>query len=301
MLENIKFTREKIRKLEIQGATSIAIAGLEAIKRDIKLNGERILESDEFLMEVKLLKHSRPNEPMLRNLIDIFLELKDRTSNPMKLLDYLISLARNSSTKIANYAKNVVRDGDIIYTHCHSSTVVKTLILAKKEGKNFVVYNTETRPKYQGRITARELAKEGIKVYHFVDFAISHFIKDVSLIFLGGDSIQFDGSFLNKVGSKVIAILANRYDIPLYPLVSILKVSKESFREGKRVVIEERDLREVWDVEDKNIIIKNYAFDLVDGKYVEGFITEKGFVSGSSVYEAFREYVQRIKKEALKL
>ncbi|MBR7037315.1 hypothetical protein IKI14_05760 [bacterium] len=36
-----------------------------------------------------------------------------------------------------------------MFTHCHSSSVIKILIKANKYGKNIHVYNSETRPLYQ--------------------------------------------------------------------------------------------------------------------------------------------------------
>jgi len=58
----------------------------------------------------------------------------------------------------------LVKNRDVIFTHCHSTNVVNSLIYAKKKGKKFQVYNTETRPLFQGRKTANELKKAGIKV-----------------------------------------------------------------------------------------------------------------------------------------
>jgi len=44
--------------------------------------------------------------------------------------------------------------------------------LYKKQRKKFEVYNTETRPLFQGRKTAKELKGAGIKVTMFIDSAM---------------------------------------------------------------------------------------------------------------------------------
>ena len=48
-----------------------------------------------------------------------------------------------------------IRSGMLVFTHCHSSTVTRTLAKAKAEGKEFSVICTETRPAFQGRKTAK--------------------------------------------------------------------------------------------------------------------------------------------------
>lgn len=44
-------------------------------------------------------------------------------------------------------------------THCHSGSVIKTLVEAHKQNKKIQVFNTETRPLYQGRKTSADLVK----------------------------------------------------------------------------------------------------------------------------------------------
>lgn len=102
---------------------------------------------------------------------------------------------------------------DVIFTHCHSTNVVNSLIYAKKKRKKFEVYNTETRPLFQGRKTARELRKSKIKVTMFVDSALGVALsreqgtKKVTKVFLGADAL-LDNGIINKIGSEVIAQIA---------------------------------------------------------------------------------------------
>jgi len=300
MFEEIRETARKIKSLEIQGATSVAIRGVRAIRKELEKDLS-LLDREEFYKEIENLKRARPTEPMLRNSIDIAIDII-RNSGRKEVIERLYELEKiliNSSEEISEIAKNFIENGFKIYTHCHSSTVAKTLIKAKKEGKDFIVYNTETRPKYQGRKTAKELVENGIKVIHFVDFALNHYIREVDVIFLGADSILSNGSFINKVGSSIIAILAEKYDIPLYSLASLLKVNFSSIS-GVREKIEERDFREVWDFSNKYLTIKNPAFDLVYYKYVNGFFTERGLINPANIYKEGKKYLEEIKKMLLK-
>ena len=68
--------------------------------------------------------------------------------------------------------------------------VMAILKKAKEQGKKFEVYNTETRPKFQGRITATELAKLGIPVTHYIDSAARLAIKQTDMMLIGCDAID---------------------------------------------------------------------------------------------------------------
>ncbi len=92
-----------------------------------------------------------------------------------------------------NEAKNImievgarrIEDGDTVLTHCHSSGVTRTIIRAKEQGKEFRVIQTETRPKYQGRITAYELVEAGIDTTMIVDSAARHYMKEIDFVLVG--------------------------------------------------------------------------------------------------------------------
>jgi ribose 1,5-bisphosphate isomerase len=60
-----------------------------------------------------------------------------------------------AKTAIKNGA-GLLEYGDSVLTHCHSSSAIKTIIANKAGGKDFLVYNTETRPLYQGHKTAKD-------------------------------------------------------------------------------------------------------------------------------------------------
>jgi len=260
-----------IKTLKIQGARNIALAGLQAYK----LIPTRISKQ-------KLLS-LRPTEPMLANI----LKIADKIT-PKQLLKRL----NKNQDKINKLALKLIKQNSVIFTHCHSSTVIQALIYAKKKGKKFEVYNTETRPLYQGRKTARELRKAGIKVTMFVDSAVGVALsreqgtKKANLVLLGADAILKKG-IINKIGSETIAILAKKNKIPVYILADSWKFFPENIK------MEERDFNEIWNTTRK-IKIKNPAFEFVPKKYINGIISEFGILS----YDGF---LKHIKKNTLSL
>src|SRR3989339_768649 len=184
--------------------------------------------------------------------------------------------------KINENVLKIIEKNKIIFTHCHSTNVINALIFAKKKGIKFEVYNTETRPLFQGRKTAEELRKAGIKTTMFIDSASGVALKDTKIIFLGADALLKNG-IINKIGSGVISRIAKQEKIPVYIVADSWKFTKN------KILIEQRNLNEVWDKAPKNIKIKNPAFEFVDKKYMSGIVTELGVMK-------YSDFVKKIKK-----
>jgi translation initiation factor 2B subunit (eIF-2B alpha/beta/delta family) len=173
--------------------------------------------------------------------------------------------------------------------HCHSTSVVNALIYAKKNGKKFEIYNTETRPLFQGRKTSLELSKEKIKVTMFADNAIDIALekkqgtKKVNKIFFGTDAI-LDKYIINKTGTGAIAELAYYHKIPVFVLADSWKYYPS------KIKIEERNINEIWDKAPKNIKIRNPSFEILNKKYIKAVISEYGILS----YDKFLKKLRKI-------
>ncbi len=250
-----------IKSIKIQGARNIAKAALKAYGLVPEKKSKKILLS------------SRPTEPMMENV----LEMAEKTS-----YNKILSHFDEAQNKINANVLKLIKNNDVIFTHCHSTNVANALIYSKKHKKRFEVYNTETRPLYQGRKTANQLRKAGIKVTMFIDSALGIALgkeqgtKKVDKVFLGADALLKRG-IINKVGSKLIADIARLNKIPVYIIADSWKFTKN------KVPIEQRGLNEVWDKAPKNIKIKNPAFEFVPKKLIKGIVSEYGLLS----YEKF--------------
>ncbi len=259
----------KIKTIDIQGARNVAKAALEAYS---------LLPSKES--KEKLLS-SRPTEPMMFHV----LELAEKGISKKDILEHFDI----SQKEINKQVFNLINDGDVIFTHCHSTNVVNALIYSKRKGRKFKVYNTETRPLFQGRKTARELKASGIDVTMFIDSAASFAIeKDnkndkvyVNKIFLGADALLKKG-IINKIGSNMFAELANKNKIPVYIIADSWKFTKNKLK------LEQRSINEVWDKAPKNMKIKNPAFEFVKRKYISGIVTELGLMK-------YKKFVKEMK------
>jgi len=271
MTNQSKFNKisKDIKSIKIQGARNIAIAGFKAYKLIPTQSSKN-----------KLLS-LRPTEPMLENI----LKKADKLT-----YQQLIKTLKQKQEIINKQTFKLIKNNSVIFTHCHSSTVIQALIYAKNKHKKFEVYNTETRPLYQGRKTAKELKKAGIKVTMFTDSAVAIALtktqqtKKANLILLGADAILKKG-IINKTGSGVITQIAKSNKIPTYILTDSLKYS------SKRTKIEQRDFEEVWKQAPKSIKIKNPAFEFIKRKFITGIISELGNLK-------YKEFLRKVKKKS---
>jgi len=258
-----------IKSLKIQGAENVAIAAVKAYY----LNPTK--------QAVKKLISLRPTEPCLRNALK-FVELDQRN------ISHALKHFEEAKEKISEFASRKIENNMVVFTHCHSSTVTKALIEAKKQGKKFEVYNTETRPLFQGRITAAELAKAGIKVTHFVDSAARLALKKSDLFLMGADAITTEGKVINKIGSELFAEIANKLEVPLYICTDSWKFDPKTIF-GYEEPIEKRAEKEVWPNAPKNVKINNLAFEKIDPRLISGIISELGIYNPEM-------FVQEVKK-----
>lgn len=294
-MKDVKTTARKIKALEIQGARNIAVESLKSLAvyaKNIKAKSKR-----EFFSELKkaekILISSRPTEPMMKNTIKYIVYMSDANElekiNDIKktavgYINEVLKSLEESKKKIISLGSGLIKKNSTIFTHCHSSTV--TAILKSCRSRNIKVICTETRPVYQGRITAKELSDAGIKTTMIVDSAAKDFIKKCDMVLIGADAITLGGIY-NKIGSSMISHFAEVYDIPLYVASESWKFDPETITRGSETV-EKRSPDEIWSKPPRNLDIINPAFDFVEKEEITGIITEDGIITPDAIHESFR-------------
>jgi ribose 1,5-bisphosphate isomerase len=306
MKEVIEAAR-KITALEIQGATNIAMFAVNELVKFAQRN--KSLSKKEMWSQLikveEIFTKSRSTEPGMRNgLMYILGKLQHDQSEGIsedipKMIEIYGSeyenILKEAKKSIAQYGNNLIPDNlekpYIVQTHCHSSIVEAILIEAHMQGKNFIVVSTETRPFYQGRITAKKMTEAGIKVIQVVDSAMrwiaNKFNSDI--IIIGADAITSEGTVLNKIGSRLLALVAHEMHIPLYVASPLLKYNPGTAF-GNYEKIEMRETKEIWkDWTDspKNLTFLNPAFETINRVYISGVITEAGIFPSGQVHMMF--------------
>lgn len=250
-----------IKSLKIQGAYNVAVAGIKAMK----LKG----------FDSKKILALRPTEPALCN----GLKFAKRFGINKALAHF-----EDSKARYTKYGVKKIPQKGIVFTHCHSSSVISVLKKAYDKGKRFSVYNTETRPKYQGRKTSRELLKYGIKVTEFVDSAAMEALKEAKIMIIGCDAVLKDGRIINKIGSGMFVEIAYDLKVPVYVVTDSWKFSNRS------VKLEERNIKEVWKKAPNKLNIQNPIFEIISHpEHVRGIISELGVLSP-------KKFVKKVQK-----
>ncbi len=295
MNENVRVTAEQIRRLQVQGARNVAIAAiksLQALAENTKADTRK--KFIEELAEARtLLFAARETEPLMRNAVRwIITKVEDSDERNVIELSHLVCLSSESFQKslaaskerIAEIGAKRIWNGATIFTHCHSSTATHLLWKAKNDGKNFEVICSETRPAFQGRITAKEMLELGVKTTFVVDSAARSFMNEADIVIVGADAITSEGNVVNKIGTSALALLAQEARKPFYVVSELLKFDPATLY-GEYEKIEERSRDEVWKGAPPNLVVRNPAFDVTPRDLIHGIICEEGIISPQSIIE----------------
>lgn len=278
---------EGIRSLRIQGATRIALQGMAAVAARLAAGGLDPAEAERRMLA------TRPNEPMMANLIARLL------ASEAPHADFPAIAARMHASVIAELDANadigarLLTEKHVVMTHCHSTTVVRAITRAHAAGADLQVLATETRPRFQGRLTARDLVEAGVPTTQLVDSAALTALRRADLLLLGADAVLATGHVVNKVGSALLALAAERLEVPVYVVCHSLKFDPASCF-GHEEPIEQRSPDEVWPTTADGthpdatgqphgdrpaaLTVENPAFERVPAAQVTAFITEAGLL-----------------------
>jgi len=253
-----------IESMKYQGANEIAIAALKLLK-ETKLK--------DFEKVSKQLEKTRPTAVVLHNCMEAL-----RKDKSVKNIDKLLNQLKTARKKIGEKGSKLIKNNFKIMTHCHSGDALEVIKDAAKT-KKIEIYATETEPKHQGIMTAKELHALGINVTVIEDPAAAYFMKDMDCVIVGTDAMRKEG-VVNKIGTYDLAILAKKMKKPFYVAGNTLKLDNR-----KKFEIEERPAKEVYsDLHAlKGIKVRNPAFDVTPWDLVTRVITEKGIMTPGNV------------------
>lgn len=236
----------------------------------------------------KTIRATRPTAHDLFYAVNLMLTRcdEDLVEAANAYADGIVEMCR----RIGENGARLIKDGDRILTHCNAGalatvdlgTALAPMRIAKRQGKKIFVYVDETRPRLQGaKLTAWELLNEGIDHAIIPDNAAGHYLKsDVDLVIVGADRIARNGDFANKIGTYSKAVLAKENAVPFYVAAPVSTFDFYT-KSGEDIVIEERSEEEVLCVDGCRVAPKgsralNPCFDVTPGRFVKGFVTEKG-------------------------
>ena len=287
-----------IKRLEIRGAPALGVAGAYGVALSAVLADGKDLRS--FMSAVHrdadILRSTRPTAINLAWGIDRVLAAMRPARTPADAVTIAIAeaeeIARDDTAcchAIGKHGAALLPDTCTVLTHCNAGalacsswgTALGVIRSAVNAGKKVKVISCETRPLLQGaRLTAWELARDGIDVTTITDSTAAHLMRKgaIDAVIVGADRITRDAVF-NKIGTYMHAVCAYHHKIPFYVAAPLSTFDANNAETD--VIIEERGRDEVTNMGSRIFVpeeahVKNYAFDATPMELVTAVITETG-------------------------
>jgi len=295
---------DAIRQMLVRGAPAIGIAAaygfVLAARERLQVGGDwqTALQAD-----YQLLADARPTAANLLWALGRMSERLQRSSQDENVLQLLEAEAvaihqsdREANLTMAQSGLELIRKHDgsaqSFLTHCNAGalatggfgTALGVLRAAHLDGLVERVYAGETRPWLQGsRLTAWELAEDGVPTTLIADSAAAHLMKQhgISWVIVGADRIAANGDVINKIGTYQLAINAMHHGVR-FMVVAPSSTIDMACEVGEDTVLEERDASELLNVAGQRVgaqvDVLNPVFDVTPADLVDAIVTEIGVV-----------------------
>ncbi len=287
-----------IKLLQVRGAPWIGVAAAYALALEAqRLSDDRLRAG--LAKAAQVLIKARPTAVNLSWAVNRLMMLVNREDlTPSQLRRAVIAEAKaiekeeqNRSEAIAVQGAKVVPQNAVVLTICNTGalaapglgTALGVIFQAHQAGKNVEVYACETRPLLQGaRLTTFELLRAKVPVCLIADSAAATVIERCDLVLVGADRIAANGDTANKVGTRMLAVLAKEAKKPFYVVAPVSTFDLQC-RSGAEIVIEERSGDEVrrlgrCQVAPEQVRVFNPAFDVTPAQLITAFITDAGII-----------------------
>jgi len=307
---------EDIKTMRIRGAAQIGRAAAEGLS--IAAMNIRTESPQEYMDQLegayRLLLNTRPTAVSLPNALRYVMhrvrlafkkgmDVDELRAITVRAAEDFKKSSQEAVRRISDIGAKRIKNGDLIMTHCNSSVAISILKEAKRQGKEFRVIATETRPRFQGRLTAKALSEAGIPVTLIVDSAARYFMPKVDKVIVGADVVTANGAVVNKIGTSQIALAAKEARVRVFGGAETYKFSPSTVL-GELVEIEERPPEEVVPPEElsqlKGVTVANPAFDVTPPEFIDIIITERGIIPPqASVLILMEEFGWAIGEESI--
>ena len=177
---------------------------------------------------------------------------------------------KNAPYQIADHITSLIPPRAIITTFSNSSTISIILSVLKQKGKDFIVYCSESRPKYEGTMFAELLCNKKIKTVLMTDAELFSSIEETTVLLIGADTICRNG-ILNKIGTKSLATLADINHIPVYVACHDEKILSYNMKSPPIVTQNSTD---ILSQHPANLLIKNHYFDITPLSLITKVVTQ---------------------------
>ncbi len=289
-----------IKDMVVRGAPAIGIAAGFGIALSARKAARLPASQRRAALEhdAQILRSARPTAVNLAWAVDRMMALLVRHLDSSDLAEVALAEAQRifeedvaACRAMGKLGAELIPDGAAVLTHCNAGalatggygTALGVIRGAVEAGKKIRVFADETRPYLQGaRLTAWELARDGIDVTLITDNMAGHFMQrgEIACAVVGADRIARNGDTANKIGTYTVALLCREHGLPFFVAAprSTIDLSLES---GAQIPIEERSSEEVTRIGERHIApagvrARHPAFDVTPARLISAIVTEAG-------------------------
>lgn len=173
--------------------------------------------------------------PVIGNSLRLLLSGLDDMApgmQPRALRDRVLEWDRTAAERKRQLVAKAVRHlGAVrgVMAFDYSSTVSAVVIALHETKPDLAVVVPESRAIAGGARYLEEFLPAGLQVRFVPDAAIDHALEDCDVALFGVETLRVDGSFLNTVGSRMIARLASLSAIEVFGCTDMLKLDVRSY------------------------------------------------------------------------
>lgn len=211
-------------------------------------------------------------------LTDMVLSWAKKDAPLEESIEGFLQRLRNGRIKQARVAARLIKNGEVILTHCNVSGILPLIgEFCRLENKTVSFFTTETRPYLQGsRLTAWELEEAGFDTTVITDNAAAYVMHSgmIDKIIVGADQLARNGDIANKIGTYQLALLARHFRLPFYVLCPPASAAET----GSDIKIEIRPDEEMFKIRNIRLAAKGAkgyypAFDITPNNLITRHIT----------------------------
>jgi methylthioribose-1-phosphate isomerase len=295
---------QAIRDMAVRGAAAIGIAAAYGLVLALE---ERLAQGGDWEMDLEedflTLAEARPTAANPFWALNRMRERLQRVRGEESVLAALEAEAiaihesdREASLTMAQLGTELIRrhqgNAQTLLTYGNAGalasggigTALGVIRAGYLEGMVERVYAGETRPWLQGsRLTAWELAHEGIPVTLCADSALAHLMKTkgITWVVVGADCVAANGDVASKIGTYQLAVSAMHHGVRFMVVAPSTSIDL-NLATGEDIPLEEREADELLDYAGTRVAPQveafNPVFDVTPADLIDVIVTERGIV-----------------------
>lgn len=269
--ESVSPTVRSVTRDDEHGSAYLSVRALEVLRdRAGLLDAEGASDADawdELADLATRLRTARPGMAGVRNRVNR--TMADADGDPWAVetvAEAAIERAATADARAARRAAPLI-DDEVVLTLSRSGTVLG----AFADGTPRRIVTLASNPGNEGIDVAESLADEHT-VTIAPDAAAGHLLSEADRVLVGADAIGPDGTVLNKVGTRTVAVVAASEGVP----VTVVAASDKVDADGT-LRIESAGRSTVYDG-DAPVDVASPLFDRTPPELVDRIVTERGTV-----------------------